>query len=289
MANKSLTYTLKYRIHPYNHWEFIDRKYSNIVRICPERGGLITEWICNGQEILYFDVNRFLDANKSVRGGIPFLFPICGDLPGNKIIFGDSDYLIPQHGFARNEQWSIEILENKNGFRLHCSDNDRTKLIYPFAFSIDIDVEVTKFSLKFEIQISNFSQINMPFSFGLHPYFKVEDLKKVSIEGLPLDCEDQKTSLKTTTTYQLNNLHKGIDFLTQTSENVSLIDLHTSSRIELRSKPPMDLTVAWTDPPRNMVCLEPWTSPRRSLITGDRKLFVDSGAVYPLFCEFVVI
>ena len=284
-----MTSTLKYKTSPYNHWEFVDSQNFNIVKICPDRGGLITEWICNGQEILYFDLNRFLDKGKSIRGGIPFLFPICGDLPDNKISFGDLDYEMPQHGFLRNEQCIIELLSNKNGFRLHFSDNEKTKLLYPFSFSIDIEVEVRKNSLGFNIEISNFSLESMPFTFGLHPYFKLEDLRKVDLQGLSLECEDQKTSLKSRTIDQLNNLSHGIDFLTKTSKNVALVDLNTSKRVEVRSNPPMDLTVVWSDPPRNMICVEPWTSPRRSLLTGERKLVIHSGDVYPLSCEFVVI
>ncbi len=281
--------TLKYKIYPYTHWEFRDSQNCNIVKICPNRGGLITEWICNGQEILYFDLNRFLDEGKSVRGGIPFLFPICGDLPDNKVYFGGVEYEIPQHGFLRNEQCSINLLSNKNGFCLHFNDNENTKLLYPFSFSIDIEVEVAKSSLSFNIKINNLAEKNMPFSFGLHPYFKVDDLMKVDIEGLSLECEDQKTSLSTRTKDQLNNLNEGIDFLTKNSKNVVLVDLNTSKRVEIRSSPPMDLTVVWTDPPRNMICVEPWTSPRRSLITGERELVINSWDVYPLSCDFVVI
>ena len=52
---------------------------------------------------------------------------------------------------------------------------------------------------------------------------------------------------------------------------------------------PLNINVIWSDPPRNMICIEPWTSPRRSLITGERKLVINSGDVFPLSCEFVVI
>ena len=64
---------------PYTHWEYINIEDKSRLRIVPERGGLITEWRCKGKEILYFDQERFLDKDKSVRGGIPILFPICGD------------------------------------------------------------------------------------------------------------------------------------------------------------------------------------------------------------------
>jgi len=53
---------------------------NNYIKFCPERGGVITNWVSDGNEILYFDETRFMDKKKSIRGGIPILFPICGNL-----------------------------------------------------------------------------------------------------------------------------------------------------------------------------------------------------------------
>ena len=44
---------------------------NNHIKFCPERGGVITNWVSDGKEILYFDEKRFMDKTKSVRGGIP--------------------------------------------------------------------------------------------------------------------------------------------------------------------------------------------------------------------------
>ena len=53
---------------------------NNYIKFCPDRGGIITNWVSDNKEILYFDEKRFLDKTKSIRGGIPILFPICGNL-----------------------------------------------------------------------------------------------------------------------------------------------------------------------------------------------------------------
>jgi len=36
--------------------------------------------------------------------------------------------------------------------------------------------------------------------------------------------------------------------------------------------------VLWTEPPRAMVCMEPWSGPRQALLSGDRKLELSPGA-----------
>ena len=53
---------------------------ENFINFCPSRGGIITKWVKNSKNILYFDENRFLNKSQSIRGGIPILFPICGSL-----------------------------------------------------------------------------------------------------------------------------------------------------------------------------------------------------------------
>ena len=63
--------------YPYEHWEYLNNETGDTLRIVPERGGVITEWKCNGRNILYFDLDRYKDPSKSIRGGIPVLFPIC--------------------------------------------------------------------------------------------------------------------------------------------------------------------------------------------------------------------
>tara|TARA_Y100001978_G_scaffold26787_1_gene22864 strand:- start:889 stop:1161 length:273 start_codon:yes stop_codon:yes gene_type:complete len=60
---------------------------KNFINFCPARGGIVTNWVLNDHQILYFDNERFLDKTKSIRGGIPILFPICGNLE-NKSLFG---------------------------------------------------------------------------------------------------------------------------------------------------------------------------------------------------------
>jgi len=67
---------------------------------------------------------------------------------------------------------------------------------------------------------------------------------------------------------------------------VKLFDCVSRNVIELIHQEPMDTTVIWTDPPRQMVCLEPWTSPRNSLVTGDRKLEIKPAEYIELLTTF---
>tara|TARA_Y100001968_G_scaffold324142_1_gene362921 strand:+ start:3627 stop:4511 length:885 start_codon:yes stop_codon:yes gene_type:complete len=274
---------------PYKHWQYLDFETGNRLRIVPERGGLITEWRCNGKEILYFDLDRFKSPGKSIRGGIPILFPICGDLPGGILPLSNRNFLINQHGFARDIPWKIQFLENHKVISLNLSASNKTLAVFPFNFFIEIQLKLDFDSLDINIFIHNFGKDRMPCSFGLHPYFRVSSLDNIAIKGLSEICTNHLDMCKSSTEIQMANITEGIDFLTTSKDkhSVELIDLHDLEIIEMQAKNPMDLVVVWTDPPRSMVCLEPWTSPRKSLITGDRTIFIESGERKEIGCKFL--
>tara|TARA_Y100001968_G_scaffold288273_1_gene290392 strand:- start:17 stop:874 length:858 start_codon:yes stop_codon:yes gene_type:complete len=271
--------------NPYSHWEYSNSEYDSLIRIVPERGGLITEWRSEGKDLLYFDLERFLDKDKSVRGGIPILFPICGDLTESYLINGKK-YCLKQHGFARNLPWSINLLKDKIGIRLKLEDTIDTRSCFPFFFTLLMDVFLKEKSLQISVKIYNQSKESMPFSFGLHPYFQVSNLQKIKIDGLPEKCIDQTNMKVTNVSDQIRILDKGVDFLSYPSSSVKILDCLSRNVIELIHHEPMDTSVVWTDPPRQMVCLEPWTSPRNSLITGDRKIEIKPKQFVELFTTF---
>ena len=277
--------SFKKKTNPYTHWEYLNSELDSLIRIVPERGGLITEWQSEGKDLLYFDLERFLDKDKSVRGGIPILFPICGDLSDGYLVNGKK-YFLEQHGFARDLPWSISLLKDKRGIRLKLSDSVESRSCFPFFFTLLMDVYLKEKTLQIAVKVYNQSQHSMPFSFGLHPYFKVLNTQKIKIDGLPEKCIDQTNMKVTNVSDQIRILDKGVDFISYPSSSVRIYDSLSRNVIELIQQEPMDTTVIWTDPPRQMVCLEPWTSPRNSLVTGDRKLEIKPDEYIELFTTF---
>ena len=268
--------TLVHRDTPYPHWEF-SNDAGDQLRVVPERGGLITGWRCGGRELVYLDLERFLDPRQSVRGGIPVLFPICGGLPNNSLPLPQGTFNIPPHGFARAQAWQMNALSDDQGIALELSDNDASRTSYPFAFLLRLDIRLENTALAITTTVRNNSSTVMPFSFGLHPYFNISDLKTARFEGLPEHCLNHLSMAEAVTADQLRHLNDGVDLLVRPSGAVRLIDPEAGTSLELQLSPPFDLAVIWTEPPRPMVCLEPWTGPRQALISGDRKLELGAG------------
>ena len=263
--------------------------WGDSLSVVPERGGLLTSWICNGQERLYFDAERFADPRKSFRGGIPVLFPICGNLPGNRLDLPKGSYTLAQHGFARNLPWQLQPLTDGHGIRLALESNPQTLEVFPFAFHLSLDyrLEPSAIEMLATVEHALGSKGTMPFSLGLHPYFAVSSLSDASLYGLPETCLDQNKMVPTSTVDEMAKLSEGVDLLADPMGNtVRLIDAGSGQTITLELTAALDLAVIWTEPPRPMVCLEPWTAPRGSLATGDRRLELEPGEAMQLRCRF---
>ncbi len=273
---------------PYPHWEYTHPESGDRLRIVPERGGIVTEWRCGEREVLYFDQERYADPGKSIRGGIPVLFPICGNLPGDLLEVNGVAHTLQQHGFARNLPWQLQLLEDQSGVRLSLTDTAETLAAYPFPFLVEMKIRPLAQALEIQITIQNRSESVMPFSFGLHPYFNISDLAQTDLDGLNERCLNHLEMAETDTASQLGRLPEGVDFLCRPAGPVTLIDRTTGQQLKLQHQQPMDLTVIWTEPPRAMVCVEPWTGPRQSLISGDRKLEIQPGASTALSCRYAV-
>jgi len=249
---------------------------NNYIKFCPARGGLITNWVSDGQEILYFDKKRFLDKKKSIRGGIPILFPICGKLNTSSSVFGKEYLPLTQHGFARDLQWQYSLSKNKKTLCLFLNQSKQTKKYYPFDFELKIEINLKINCLEFAITIHNKAKFAMPINFGLHPYFNVSDFKNLEFIDNPINCQDQERNVISNTLDELNKIHLGVDLLMYTSGRSSFQDKVFKREVTLNHPYPFDLSVIWSDPPRRMICLEPWTSPRNSFVDGFRNIMISS-------------
>ncbi len=247
---------------------------NNFIKFCPQRGGVITNWISDGEEILYFDEKRFIDKTKSIRGGIPILFPICGNLNTSSSVFGKDFLQLTQHGFARDLQWQYSLNENEKSLILTLNESKKTKKYYPFDFELKIEVFLKINCLEFEITIFNKTDKAMPINFGLHPYFNISDFKNLEFIDNPLNCQNQDKNIISNTFDELKNVNLGVDLLMYSSGRSSFRDKIFKREVTLNHPYPFDLGVIWSDPPRRMICLEPWTSPRNSFVDGFRNIMI---------------
>lgn len=222
---------------------------DNEVSFCPSRGGIITSLKLKGKEVLYFDSDTFLDQNKSVRGGIPILFPNAGELKNNDIFPN-----LKRHGFAKNAEWQKEMTDIS--FIETLKANKETMSVYPYDFNLSIVGIFEKdgsFTLKQEVK-NNENEKELPVSMGLHPYFKVLDDEKKNIkfnfEG-GQTIEDQIDIWSNSGTVYIDNPK------IKDSKAVLNIEIPQLGTMVLDISIEYEKVWIWSIPKSNFICIEP--------------------------------
>ncbi|MGK7931252.1 MAG: aldose epimerase [Microcystaceae cyanobacterium] len=249
--------------------------------VVPERGGIITRWRIQGQDILYLDEERFKNADLSIRGGIPILFPICGDLPESTYIYQNKTYKLKQHGFARNLPWQVvaQNTEDSASLTLVLESDDTTRDVYPFEFRLTFRYKLQGNSLYLYKTHTNLSETVMPFASGLHTYFSVSDKTQLTFD-IPSSQYQEKGSPQVFPfdgSFDFEKDEIDVAFKELTSQTASFSDLKRKLTINTHYSDHYSTLVFWTVKGKDYICIEPWTAPRNSLNTGEKQLYLDPG------------
>jgi len=255
------------------------------IEVVPERGGIVTSWIVGDQEVFYMDSERFTHPELSVRGGIPILFPICGNLPNNTYTHNDQVYTLKQHGFAREMPWEVDV-EDQSGLSLVLTSTPETLAVYPFEFKVKFTYILTGNTLTIKQSYSNLSNQSMPFSAGTHAYFAAPDKSELKFELPSSEFIDQKT-------FVTHPFLGGFDFelaeidvmffnptlpSNQTANRAIAIDASRNLTLTLDFDQYHKALVFWSVKGKDFFCLEPWTAARNSLNTGENLITIEPGA-----------
>ncbi|MEK5393104.1 aldose epimerase [Margalitia sp. FSL K6-0131] len=237
------------------------RDGDSYIKVVPERGGIITEFGISGTEILYLNRETLLDREANIRGGIPILFPISGQLQKGEYELQGNTYKMKNHGFARNMPWEVvkTSTEGELSITLRLESNEETRKSYPFDFEVVFKYILKENTLYIEQDYKNLSELEMPFYAGFHPYFKTSK-KVLTIES------DAKTYLD----YNDNQekIFKGIIDLSDKKESLMLLDTvknevqfkleETNKLVSLEYGKEFNYIVCWTEHGKEFVCVEPW-------------------------------
>ena len=264
-----------------------------LLEVVPERGGIITRWQVRDRDILYLDAERFADPALSIRGGIPILFPICGNLPDNTYTHQGQTYTLKQHGFARDLPWQMvdQSLEVDPSLTLQLNSTDQTRSVYPFEFELRFTYRLGGDRLTIQQQYTNRSNQVMPFSAGFHPYFQVTDKQQLAFDLPATTVQDQRTKTihPFTGGFDFDQDEIDVAFQNLPTPTASVSDRSQGQRLTLTYSPQFSTLVFWTLKGKDFYCLEPWTAPRNALNTGEGLLQLAPGAsldiTFTLICR----
>jgi galactose mutarotase-like enzyme len=287
-----MAFSVTFQKEQYLTYILSDSEAISQITVVPERGGIILLWKIQGQDVLYLDKERFSKPEMSIRGGVPILFPICGNIHDNTYIYRDRTYTLKQHGFARDLPWEVtqQRTDNCASLTITLKSNKQTLLVYPFEFQLDFTYELKANSLIIRQKYSNKSEKKMPFSFGFHPYYYVPDKSKVIFDIPSSEYQEQATKkiVSYDGTFNFDQDEIDVGFQSLTRSLATMTDDHRKLKLVLSWSDIYSTFVFWTLKGKDYVCLEPWTAPRNALNTGNKLTELDPGATCEAMFEMSV-
>ncbi|SEO58268.1 Galactose mutarotase [Amphibacillus marinus] len=260
------------------------------IKVCPERGGIIIGYGTNGKEKLYLNEETFYDRKQNIRGGIPILFPISGQLENKQYVWDGKTFQMPNHGLARIHPWEvIETYadEEKAFISILFESSIGTKEAYPFDFEVVFTYTLKGDQLYIYQTYRNVGQQPMPIYPGLHPYFKAKS-KLVSIETgaqTYFDYNDGETKAFSGK-INLEKLNEAVVLENKREEIAANID---NLDIQIKLAKDFHYTVLWTEEGKDFVCVEPWTAKTGELNQKEELILVEPKEAFETWVSFQVV
>jgi galactose mutarotase-like enzyme len=256
-----------------------DAHTDSLVRICPERGGIVIGCRLHDQELLYLDRETFLNPEANIRGGIPVLFPIAGQLIDGEYEWKGQTYRMKNHGFARILPWEVEA-KNTDGsaaITLVLHSNAETLAAFPFEFELRFTYRLQDGVLSIEQQYVNRSQQEMPMVAGFHPYFATDgkNLAYGTDATTMLDYNDKKEK-PFNGSLNLEGMVESAALLDARKPEIAF-PLSESRTVRLTYSEQFRYVVLWSVEGKPFVCVEPWTALNEALNNKKELLMLAPG------------
>ena len=130
-------------------------------------------------EVLFLSSQAYYQSGKAIKGGAPICWPWFGPDPEGK---GRAS-----HGLARNRMWQMrDVVSMQDGatkITMGLVDTDETKKIWNYSFDLAIAITLGE-ELTIDLLTKNTGSESFKITQALHTYFKIGDIKQVSVLGL---------------------------------------------------------------------------------------------------------
>lgn len=262
-------------------YELRNDEQGSWLKVVPERGGIITSYGVNGEEVLFLNENTLYDSNKNIRGGIPILFPISGQLENGEYEWNGTVYQMKNHGVARNQPWEVISTEtdaSQASMTLRLKSNEETRREFPFDFEVVFTYTIAPEGLTIDQSYKNISGEAMPIYAGFHPYFKTasKNLTYHTDAKNYLDYNDMETkSVKNS--LDLTNKKESLVLLDADQNEISFELPDRQMTITMTYGGEFPYVVLWTEQDQEFVCVEPWMAMTDELNRKEELVMVGPG------------
>jgi galactose mutarotase-like enzyme len=277
--NTIASYEINRRLDGFPLYELKDGNTESRVVICPERGGIVISCQLHGLELLYLDRGTFLDPQANIRGGIPVLFPITGQLADGQYEWNGQTFQMRNHGVARILPWEVASTDTNGAasITLVLHSNAETFTAYPFEFELRFTYRLRNGVLSIEQQYINHSEQDMPMVAGFHPYFATDSKNLVyNTDATRMLDYNDKLEKPFNGSLNLEGMVESAALLDARNPEISF-PLAEGRKVHLSYSEEFRYAVLWSVEGKPFVCVEPWTALNEALNNKAGLLTVSQG------------
>ncbi len=146
------------------------------------QGAQVISWTPAGEmPVIWTSDTAYYQHGKSVRGGVPVCWPWFGA--------HSKDDTLPAHGFVRTQNWNLQSVQSvQDGSTALTFGFDFSTGTYPWDSQCELTIKIIIGQrLEMHLQTQNSDQQAFSITEALHTYFRVSDVRQVTIAGLE-DC-----------------------------------------------------------------------------------------------------
>lgn len=236
-------------------------KNNDLVLNLTNKGGEMSSLTYDGLDILYKGDGSYWSGKN------PTLFPFISSPDAKKYTYNNITYPCRNHGLIRYSDLET-VVDDGNIVKMRLVSNEDTLKEYPFNFEYNITYKLEDKKVLIDYDITNKDDKTMPFTFGLHPGFLVEDINNIKLvfpddeEGTLFNQVDRTTSTIKLGEYTnfLKDLEvcKTVIFESLKSKYVILKMNKYSIKLDISN---FKYLALWSpDPKAIFICIEPWLS-----------------------------
>jgi galactose mutarotase-like enzyme len=133
----------------------VDAKGAQLMSLATERG----EYLWQGDE-------RWWPRRA------PVLFPIVGNLRGDRATSAEGDVSLGRHGLARNHVFDL-VDKGKSSLTYRLASSEATLERFPFHFLLEMTYSIVDGAVRQTFLVTNTGDVDLPYVVGGHPAFNV--------------------------------------------------------------------------------------------------------------------
>jgi len=280
-------YSIQVHSGRYDIYEAAEHSTNSWFRLCPERGGIVTSFGSNGKELLYLDEETLYDPNANIRGGIPVLFPISGQLAGSAYEWQGTSYTMKNHGLARTASWTVAETDTSDGaaITLSLSSDESMLSSFPFPFELRFTYRLKEGRLTIEQQYWNRSEADaMPMYPGFHPYFLADrvDVAYATDASTYYDYNDGSIKPYRGEILPMSDKVESVVFLDAVRGDIAFSP-NPEYTVRLTYDELFRYVVLWGVKGKPFLCVEPWMARTDELNRKEELVYVQPGEAVRTF------